>query len=173
MTDNDGSEFSELERHLWDTLILMGDKLEKATAERDEATEQLQQAKAQKLQAVKVLVGADECCDECRVTSENEARSTVTVSELEEITFADGSPGFEGRIDAVRSEQRRIVLLNASKEIVHWVEGSIYSLAKREADLINPTTGSAYEWVSENCRPVGYGDGVSYVEHKNKFYFMA
>jgi hypothetical protein len=60
MTDSDGSEFSELERHLWDTLILMGDKLEKATAERDEATEQLQQAKAQKLQAVKVLVGADE-----------------------------------------------------------------------------------------------------------------
>ena len=74
MSDNDGSEFNELERHLWDTLILMGDKLEKATAERDEAIEQLQQVRAQKLQAVKVLVGADECCGECQDASENESQ---------------------------------------------------------------------------------------------------
>lgn len=77
MTNNDGSEFNELERHLWDTLILMGDKLEKATAERDEAIKELQQVKTQKLQAVKVLVGADECCDECQDASENENRRRV------------------------------------------------------------------------------------------------
>ena len=45
---------------------------DQAIRERDEARRELQQVKAQKLQAVKVLVGADECCGECRVTSENE-----------------------------------------------------------------------------------------------------
>ena len=47
---------------------------DEAIKERDEAIEQLRQARAEKLQAVKVLVGADECCDECRAISENENR---------------------------------------------------------------------------------------------------
>lgn len=38
------------------------------------ARRELRQAKAQKLQAVKVLVGVDECCGECRANSENEAQ---------------------------------------------------------------------------------------------------
>ena len=42
-----------------------------------QARREIQQAKAQKLQAVKVLVGADECCEACRVTSENENRRRV------------------------------------------------------------------------------------------------
>ena len=45
---------------------------DEAIKERDDAAEKLKQAEAIRLQAVKVLVGVDECCDECRVISENE-----------------------------------------------------------------------------------------------------
>ncbi len=44
----------------------------KLRAQRDEAVKELQQVKAQKLQAVRVLVGADECCGECQDASESE-----------------------------------------------------------------------------------------------------
>ena len=36
---------------------------------------ELQQVKAQKLQAVKVLVGVDECCGECQDASESESQN--------------------------------------------------------------------------------------------------
>ena len=45
---------------------------DQAIRERDEARRELQQARAEKLQAVKVLVGVDECCDECQDASEGE-----------------------------------------------------------------------------------------------------
>ena len=48
-----------------------------ADAPTDDAAEKLKQAEAQKLQAVKVLVGVDERCEACRVTSESENRRRV------------------------------------------------------------------------------------------------
>ena len=48
-----------------------------ADAPTDDAAEKLKQAEAVRLKAVKVLVGADECCEACRVTSENENRRRV------------------------------------------------------------------------------------------------
>ena len=38
----------------------------------DDAAEKLKQAEAVRLKAVKVLVGVDECCDECQDASELE-----------------------------------------------------------------------------------------------------
>ena len=43
-----------------------------APTDADDAAEKLKQAEAIRLQAVKVLVGVDVCCEACRVTSENE-----------------------------------------------------------------------------------------------------
>jgi len=56
MTDDEMRNTLRTLLNLWEEAA----KLTKVRAERDEAVEQLQQAKAQKLQAVKVLVGVDE-----------------------------------------------------------------------------------------------------------------
>jgi hypothetical protein len=68
MTDDEMRNTLRTLLNLWEEAA----KLTKVRAERDEAIEQLRQAKAQKLQAVKVLVGVDECCGECQDASENE-----------------------------------------------------------------------------------------------------
>ena len=63
---------SGLEQHLWGELEKARDERDEALARMIAAEEELKQAKAQKLQAVKVLVGADECCGECQDASESE-----------------------------------------------------------------------------------------------------
>ena len=45
-----------------------------APTDADDAAEKLKQAEAVRLKAVKVLVGVDECCGECRDASESESR---------------------------------------------------------------------------------------------------
>ena len=75
--DMSSGEAAWFEQHLWNELGKARDERDEALARMIAAEEQLQQAKAQKLQAVKVLVGVDECCEACRVTSENENRRRV------------------------------------------------------------------------------------------------
>ena len=70
---NDELEHEQLKAEEWEGIACrLSVRLDEAIKERDEARRELQQARAERLQAVKVLVGVDECCDECRVTSEHE-----------------------------------------------------------------------------------------------------